>query len=56
MKDYTTLRKQYTDFIYHGWNITESEDAFTITYDFEIVSLASFHHLLCLNYTIIANG
>ena len=43
MKDYTTLRKQYTDFIYHGWNITESEDAFTITYDFEIVSLASFH-------------
>ena len=43
MKDYITLRKQYTDFIYHGWEIDETDTSFTITYAFEIVGLQSFH-------------
>ncbi len=43
MKDYNTLRKQYTDFIYHGWKIDETDTSFTVTYTFEIVGLQSFH-------------
>ena len=43
MKDYNTLRKQYTDFIYHGWKIDETDTSFTVTYIFEIVGLQSFH-------------
>ena len=43
MKDYNTLRKQYTDFIYHGWKIEETDRSFTVTYTFEIVGLQSFH-------------
>lgn len=43
MKDYESLRKQYTDFIYHSWNYSETENEFTITYDFEIVGLRHFH-------------
>ena len=54
MKDYITLRKQYTDFIYHGWEIDETDTSFTITYAFEIVGLQSFHPTLhCRNHTII---
>lgn len=42
MKTYEALRKQYTQFIYHGFEIEEEPGKVSFTYDFEIPGLASF--------------
>lgn len=42
MKTYETLREQYRQFIYHGFEISEEPGRVCLTYDFEIPGLASF--------------
>lgn len=41
--NYTELRQQYPDFIYHDFHIEENDSEFRITYDFEIVGLELFN-------------
>lgn len=40
---YEELRKKYPEFIYHSYNIEESDEEIKIVYDFEIVGLSSFN-------------
>lgn len=42
MMTYEALRKQYPQFIYHGFEVTEEPGKVCITYDFEIPGLSSF--------------
>ncbi|MCH5280751.1 MAG: hypothetical protein J1E61_04720 [Lachnospiraceae bacterium] len=42
MKTYEALRKQYQQFIYHGFEVEDDEEKVVITYDFEIPGLSSF--------------
>ncbi len=42
MKTYESLRKQYKQFIYRGFEVTEEPGKVCITYDFEIPGLSSF--------------
>lgn len=42
MKTYQTLREQYKQFIYHGFEIAEEPGKVCLTYDFEIPGLSSF--------------
>lgn len=42
MKQYEMLRKQYPQFIYHGFEIAEEPGKVCITYDFEIPGLSFF--------------
>ncbi len=40
---YDELIKKYPEFVYHGYDITEQEDCFEITYRFETTGLTQFH-------------
>lgn len=42
MKTYQELRKEYKQFLYHGFEISEEPGKVCITYDFEIPGLSSF--------------
>lgn len=42
MMNYESLRKQYTDFYYHSWNVKEEEDSIRISWNFEIKGLSEF--------------
>lgn len=42
-KKYLELRKQYPKFIYHGYNVAETNDDIEITYEFEICGLSKFY-------------
>lgn len=42
MKTYEALRRQYKQFIYHGFEIAEEPGKVCLTYDFEIPGLSSF--------------
>ncbi|SJZ84919.1 hypothetical protein [Anaerorhabdus furcosa] len=41
--NYTELRQQYPNFIYHDFHIEENDSEFRITYDFEIAGLELFN-------------
>lgn len=41
--EYSELIKQYPEFIYHGYDITELDDGFRVVYHFETVGLTEFH-------------
>lgn len=43
MFSYTQLRKDYPEFIYHGYQIKEEKERICLEYDFEIPGLSSFH-------------
>ena len=43
MFSYTQLRKDYPEFIYHGYQIKEEKERICLEYDFEILGLSSFH-------------
>lgn len=43
MFSYTKLRKDYPEFIYHGYQIKEEKERICLEYDFEIPGLSSFH-------------
>ena len=43
MFSYTQLRKDYPEFIYHGYQIKEEKERICLEYDFEITGLSSFH-------------
>lgn len=43
MFSYIQLRKDYPEFIYHGYQIKEEKERICLEYDFEIPGLSSFH-------------
>lgn len=43
MFSYIELRKDYPEFIYHGYEIKEEKERISLEYDFEIPGLSSFH-------------
>lgn len=43
MFSYIQLRKDYPEFIYHGYQIKEEKERICLQYDFEIPGLSSFH-------------
>ena len=40
---YNELIEKYPEFVYHGYDISEQEDCYKITYHFETVGLTEFH-------------
>lgn len=43
MFSYIQLRRDYPEFIYHGYQIKEEKERICLEYDFEIPGLSSFH-------------
>ena len=55
MNKFDELRNKYPEFIYNNYSITEEDNKYVLTYEFEIRGLSLFHPTIKINKSIVKN-